>query len=156
MENQSKGKDIFYLEHKTVHGPIKNIYKLFTTQNGHCCLNLQPADLSGKNMVNPLVPLRTTWSWWSSGRICTQRRLSSPLKAGWAFLSLYLHHIAPMSQSPARKHNIRCKHYQMIIIIITLSSKLSNKWVNITWGPDKPYWVTDKQVTNSSGRVAAR
>ena len=92
----------------------------------------KPADLSGKNRVNPLVPLRTPWPWWSSGRICTQHHLSSPLKAGWAFLSLYLHHIAPMSQSPTRKHNNAYKYYQMIIIIITQNLKLwTDEWLSL-------------------------
>ena len=147
---------MFYWYIKLFMGPQEHVQVIYNSKMSLLFQNSNPADLSGKNRVNPLVPLRTPWPWWSSGCICTHHHISSPLKARWAFLSLYLHHIAPMSQSPVRKHNIICKHYQMIIIIITLSIKLSNKWVNITWGPDKPYWVTDKQVTHSNGRVAAR
>ena len=59
MENQSKGKDIFYLEHETVHGPIKMFTSYLQLKMVIIVSNLERADLSGKNRVNPLVPLRT-------------------------------------------------------------------------------------------------
>ena len=128
-------------------GPQEHLQVIYNSKRSLLFQNYEPADLSGNNRVNPLVPLRTPWPWWSSGRICTHHHLSSPLKAGWAFLSLYLHHTTPMSQGPARKHSIVHNNYQMIIIRTTQSLLLLKRWVNITWGSSKPYWVTDNQVT---------